>query len=102
MKLTDKLNKFIIKMTYCMQTRLKYWLFTLWVLLKNMISKPVVQIYNINNLFRNAEGRKCLSYIYTRSCTHSFRISEQIIYAINISNFTMKIFGFYMEYVAGI
>lgn len=39
------------------------------------------------------------SLIYTRSCTHSFRISEQKIYAINISNFSMKTFFFYMEYL---
>lgn len=42
MMLTDKLNKFIIQIIYCMQTRLKYWIFTLWVLVVNMISEPVV------------------------------------------------------------
>lgn len=40
-----------------------------------------------------------VSYIYTRSCTHTFRISEQNMYVIKISNFSMKIFVFCMEYV---
>lgn len=67
MMLTDKRNKFIIQMTRCKYTRLKYRIFDLWILVVSMISEPVFWNYNF---FRNDAGNMCFSCVHIKTCIY--------------------------------